>query len=115
MRVLLGFDKGIPCATITSSKEEIDNQFWYPKRSRAIKEYKNIKDKYSWSSEDDSKVVDTESTKNAPSPRIYDLRTPLKELKRTNTPEIVLLYDSATEVGKRTKGSLKNNKSYHYF
>ena len=97
MRVLFGYDKGIPCATITSSKEEIDNQFWYPKRSRVIKEYKDIKDNYSWSSEDDSEMVDTESTKNAPSPRIYDLRTPLKESKRTDTPKIVLLFDSAKE------------------
>jgi hypothetical protein len=111
MRVLFGYDKGIPCATITSSKEEIDNQFWYPKRSRVIKEYKDIKDNYSWSSENDREVVDTELTKNAPSPRIYDLRTPLKESKRTDTPEIVLLYDSPTEFGKRTKGSLKTIKA----
>ena len=79
MRILLGYDNEIPCAYITTSKEEIDNQFWYPKRNRVIKEYKDIKDNYSWSSEDDNVMGDTEPSKNAPPPRIYDLRTPLKE------------------------------------
>ena len=81
MRILLGYDDDIPCAYITTSKEEIDNQFWYPKRNRVIKEYKDIKDNYSWSSEDDSVMGDTEPSKNTLPPRIYDLRTPLKESK----------------------------------
>ena len=111
MRILLGYNNGIPCASITSSKEEIDNQFWYPRRNRVIKEYKDIKDNYSWSSEDDSVKSDTKPSKNNPLPRIYDLRTPLKESKRTDSPEVVLLYDATSEISKRTKGSLKTIKA----
>ena len=79
MRVLFGYDNGKPCATITSSKEEIDNQLWHPRRNKVIKDYKNIKDNYSWHSEDDSELVNEKPTKNLPSPKIYDLRTPLKK------------------------------------
>ena len=79
MRVLFGYDNGKPCATITSSKEKIDNQFWHPRRNKVIKDYKNIKDNYSWLNEDDSELVNEESTKDMPSPKIYDLRTPLKK------------------------------------
>ena len=111
MRILLGYDNGIPYATITSSKEEIDNQFWYPRRNRVIKEYKDVKDNYSWSSEDDSVSSETEPSKNDPPPRIYDLRTPLKESKRTDCYEEILLYDATSEIGKRTKGSLKSIKA----
>ena len=57
MRVLFGYDNGKPCATIMSSKEEIDSQFWYPRRNKVIKDYKNIKDNYSCFSEDDSELV----------------------------------------------------------
>ena len=111
MRILLGYDNEIPCAYITTSKEEIDNQFWYPRRNRVIKEYKDIKDNYSWSSEDDSVMGDTEPSKNAPPPRIYGLRTPFKESKRTDSPEVVLLYDSTAEVGKKTKVSFETIKA----
>ena len=79
MRVLFGHDNGKPCATITSSKAEIDSQFWYPRRNKVIKDYKNIKDNYSWHCEDDSELGDEESTRNSPSPKIYDLRTPFKK------------------------------------
>ena len=76
---LVGNDNGNICATITTSKEEVDYQFQYRGRNKVIKEYKNIKDFYSWSDEDDNKVVDTEPIKNNISPKIYDLRTPLKK------------------------------------
>ena len=111
MRILLGYDNGIPCATITSSKEGNDNQFWYPRRNRVIKEYKDVKDNYFWSSEDDNVSSETEPSKNDPPPRIYDLRTPLKESKRTDFSEEILLYDATSEIGKRTKGSLKTIKA----
>jgi len=111
MDVKCGYDNGKPCATITSSKEEIDNQFCYPRRNRVFKEYKAVKDNYSWSSEDDSVMNDTEPSKNVPPTKIYDLRTPLKESKRTDSPEVVLLYDATSEIGKRTKGSLKSIKA----
>ena len=54
MRLLFGYDNGKPCATITSSKEEIDNQLWHPRSNKVIKDYKNIKDNYSWLDEDGS-------------------------------------------------------------
>ena len=38
-------------STIITTKEEVDYQFWYPKRNKVIKEYKNIKDYYSWNDE----------------------------------------------------------------
>ena len=72
---------------------------------------KDIKDNYSWSSEDDSVSSETEPSKNDPPPRIYDLRTPLKESKRTDFSEEILLYDATSEIGKRTKGSLKSIKA----
>ena len=77
-----------------SSKEEIDSQFWYPRRNRVIKDYKNIQDNYSWYGEDDSELIDEETTINSPSPKIYDLRTPSK---RTNYTEIVLSSESSTK------------------
>ena len=46
--MLVGYDdKGIMNATIITPKEDVDYQFWYPKRNRVINEYKYIKDKYS--------------------------------------------------------------------
>ena len=94
LRVLFGYDNGKPCATITSSKEEIDSQFWYPRRNRAIKEYKSIKDFYSSCGEDDSEMVDKETTANSTIPKTYDLRTPVK---RANYAEIVLSSESPTK------------------
>ena len=45
-----------------------------------IKEYKYIKDKYSWENEFDFKNESAESTN---SPKIYDLRTPQKKSRKT--------------------------------
>ena len=39
MRFLVGQDNGKTCATITTSKEEIDYQFQYPGRNQVIKKY----------------------------------------------------------------------------
>ena len=106
LRVLFGYDNGKPCATITSSKEEIDSQFWYPRRNRVIKEYKNIKDKHSSDGEDDSEMVDEETTVNSRSPKIYDLRTPSKG---TNYTEIALSSESSTK-SDTAKGFEKTDK-----
>ena len=41
-------------------KEEIDHQFWYPKRNKVIKDCKYIKDSSSW---DDEFEIESESAK----------------------------------------------------
>ena len=73
-------------AVIITPKEDVDYQFWYPKRNRVINEYKHIKDNYSWS---DEVVKESEYAKGATSPKIYDLRTPQKksETKKTHSSE----------------------------
>ena len=77
IRMLVGYDmEGKINATIITTKEEVDYQFWYPKRNKVIKEYKNIKDYYSWSDEFEN---ESESAKRTNSPRVYDLRTPQKK------------------------------------
>ena len=78
MRFLLGYENGKTFATITTTKEEVDYQFWYAGRKKVNKEYKYIKDFYSWSDEDDSKLGCTDAI-NTCSPKIYDLQTPLKK------------------------------------
>ena len=79
IRMLVGYDKeGTINATIITTKEEVDYQFWYPKRNKVIKEYKNIKDYYSWSDEFEN---ESESAKRTNSPRVYDLRTPKKKVQ----------------------------------
>ena len=67
-------------ATIVTTKEEVDHQFWYPKRNKVIQDYKYIKDSYSW---DDEFEIESESAKSINSPKIYDLRTPQKKSKIT--------------------------------
>ena len=48
IRILVGYeDNGKINACIISTKDDVDNQFWYPKRNRVIKEYKSIKVNYS--------------------------------------------------------------------
>ena len=77
IRILVGFDKDSKMnATIITSKEEVDYQFWYPKRNKVINEYKNIKDYYSWNDEFED---ESESAKCINSPRVFDLRTPQKK------------------------------------
>ena len=63
MRFLVGKNNGKINATLTTSKKEIDYQFQYPGKKKVIKEYKNIKDFYSWSDEGDNEMVDTEPIK----------------------------------------------------
>ena len=92
-------------ATITTTKEDVDYQFWYPRRNKVIKEYKNIKDFYSWNDEDDSELGYTEPVKNTCSPKIYDLRTPLKKSDGKDNTEILLSSDSSSDFGKKVKGS----------
>ena len=100
MRFLVGYDMGKPYATITTSKEEVDYQFWYCGRNKVIKEYKNIKDNYSWNDKGDSELVYMEPVKNTHSPKIYDLRTPLKKSKGMDNTEILLSSDSSSDFGK---------------
>ena len=52
---LVGFGEvGEMAATITTSKEDIDHQFWYKGRNKVIYEHKYIKDKYFWDDEEES-------------------------------------------------------------
>ena len=90
MSFLVGVDNGKINDTITTSK---DYKFQYPGRIKVIKEYRNIKDMYSWLDEEDSEEVDTELTKSHTSPKIYDLHTLLKKSKGLDEREIVLLTD----------------------
>jgi hypothetical protein len=88
IRMCVGYDdKGNMSAVIITPKEDVDYQFWYPKRNRVINEYKHIKDNYSWS---DEVVKESEYAKGATSPKIYDLRTPQKksETKKTHSSEL---------------------------
>ena len=103
MRFLVGKDNGKTNATITASKEEIDYQFQYPGKNKVIKEYKNSKDFYSWSDEEESVKVDTEPIKSHISPKIYDLHTPLKKYKGKDKTEIILLTDSSPDLSKKTE------------
>ena len=52
-----------------------------------IKEYKNIKDNYSWNEENEGEL---EVSK--PSAKIYDLRTPLKKSRKDDTVSIFLFF-----------------------
>ena len=99
----MDYDKGKTFANITTSKE-VDFKFWYPGRNEVIKEYKNIKDDYSWSGEDDNKLVYTEPVKSTYFPKIYDLRAPLKKSKGMDNTETVLLSDLSSDFGKKQKG-----------
>ena len=56
---------------------------------------------YSWLDEEDSEEVDTEPTKSHTSPKIYDLRTPLKKSKGLDKTEIVLLTDSSPDLNSK--------------
>ena len=46
--MLVGYEGDKMFATIITTKEEVDYQFWYPGRNKVIKDYKYIKDYYSW-------------------------------------------------------------------
>ena len=76
-----------------------------------IKEYKHVKDNYSWNDEDDRELVYTEQVKNTHSPKIYDLRTPLKKSKGMDNPEALLSSDSSSDFGKKAKGSFKSDRA----
>ena len=82
IRILFGYDdNGKMNATITSTKEDVDNQFWYPKRKRVINEYKNINENCSWDDEFEFEGGPAISTH---SPKIYDLRTPQKKSRKSD-------------------------------
>ena len=68
-------------ATIISTKEDVDNQFWYLKIKRVINEYKTIQDNYSW---DDEFELEGGPAISTHSPKIYDLRTPQKKSRKTD-------------------------------
>ena len=68
--------------TISTRKEEVDYQFWYPERNKVIKEYKHVQNNYSW---DDDLDFESEIAKSTNSPKIYDLRTPQKKSRKTET------------------------------
>ena len=69
IRMCVGYDdKGKMSTVMITPKEDVDYQFWHPKRNKVINEYKYIKDNYSWSDE-----VEKESdyAKSTTSPKIY--------------------------------------------
>ena len=80
---------------IITPKEDVDYQFWYPKRNRVINEYKYIKDNYSWSDEVEK---ESEYATGATSPKIYDLRTPQRnrEQKRRIQASFPIIRIQAT-------------------
>ena len=83
IRMCVGYDdKGKMSATIITPKEDVDHQFWYPKRNRVINEYKYIKDYYSWS---DKVEKESDYAINTTSSKIYDRRTPQKKSERKKT------------------------------
>ena len=47
-----------------------------------MKEYKDIKDNYSWNDENKGEAVYSEPAKSKHSPKIYDLQTPLKKSRK---------------------------------
>ena len=60
--------------------------------------------------DEDSEEVDIEPTKSHISPKIYDLRTPLKKSKGKDNTEIVLLIDSSPGLSKKTEGKINLDK-----
>ena len=60
---------------IITPKEDVDYQFWYPKRNRVIR-IQIHKRQLPWSDEVEKESA---SAKSATSPKIYDLRTPQKK------------------------------------
>ena len=78
----MGYESEKTFAAITTTKKAVDYQFWYPGRHKVIKEYKHIKDNYSWNDEYEGELVYSEPAKSKCSPKIYDLRTPLKKSKK---------------------------------
>ena len=83
IRMLVGYGENNELnATIITTKEEVDYQFWYPKRNKLIKEYKHIKDTYSW---DDEFDFESENAKSTNSPKICDRSAPLKKSRKIET------------------------------
>ena len=111
LRFLVGYENGKTFATITTTKGDVDYQFRYPRRNKVIKEYKYIKDFYSWSDEDDSKLGPTDPI-NTCSPKIYDLRTPLKKSSGKDNTAILLSSDSSSDFDKKVKESFKLDKAF---
>ena len=56
-------------------------------------------------------MVYAEPTKNTLSPKIYDLRTPLKKSKGKDNTEVVLSIHSSSDFGKKAKRSYKSDKA----
>ena len=73
-----------------------------------IKEYKLIKDNYSWADESNGELMYAETAKCNQSPKIYDLRTPLKKSRKDDTDnnmtdETISIIEF-TELGLHTYG-----------
>ena len=52
----MGYENDKMYATITTTKDELDYQFWYPGRNKVTKEYKLNMDNYSWADESDGEL-----------------------------------------------------------
>ena len=55
---LVGYENDKMYATITTTKDELDYQFWYPGRNKVTKEYKLNMDNYSWADESDGELIE---------------------------------------------------------
>ena len=66
-RVLVGYENEKTFATFTTTK------FRYFERNKFIKEYKHIKDNYSWNDENKGELVYSEPAESKHSSKIYDL------------------------------------------
>ena len=53
----MGYQNDKKYGTITTTKDEVDYQFWYPRRNKVIKEYKINKDNYSSADETDGELI----------------------------------------------------------
>ena len=105
----MGYDNEKTFATITTTKKEVDYQFWYPRRNKVIKEYKHIKDNYSWNDEYEGELVYSEQAKSKCSPKIYDLRTPLNNQIKNNdfSNSVYIGIQTSSKLDKNKRGSLK--------
>ena len=75
--------------------------------NKVIKQSANIRDFYSRT--DEENTVDTMTSNSDISPKVYDLRTPMKKRKseKTDNKQIVLLSDQSTDIQSNKKGTAK--------
>ena len=85
-------DDGKNCRHFHHHQRRCTLAIWHPERNKAIKEYKYIKDNYSWNDESEGELVYSEPATYKPPPKIYDLRT---ALNKSNKNDMVSDIDNA--------------------